>query len=87
MFYYLGQEPNDIFAWYQKLIGALPSWLWKPLGGCYRCWVGQCAFWFYLITYFKEYNFINHAFFISAAILLSIIYNYITTTNERIENH
>ena len=74
IFYALG-EPGMIFDWYQKLIGRLPELLWKPLGGCLRCFSGQVGFWFYLIVYFKEYNFFDHLFFVSATIFLSMVYH------------
>lgn len=75
MFVYLGQ-PGYIFAWYQKLIDPLPEWLWKPLGGCVKCFTGQAMFWYYI--FFMEYNFIQHLFYVSTAILLSMIYNKLT---------
>ena len=77
MFVYLGQ-PEYIFAWWQKLIEPLPNWLWKPAGGCFRCFVGQVCFWYYLIVNFKDYNVIEHLFFVSAGIGLSMIYDKIT---------
>lgn len=83
MFYVLG-EPGMILDWYQKLIAHLPEVLWKPLGGCLRCFSGQVSFWFYLITYFKEYNFLNHLFFASSAIFLSMIYHAIYTISAYI---
>jgi len=76
MFYALG-EPGMIFGWYQRLISNLPEVVWKPLGGCVRCWSGQVCFWFYLIKYFHSYNLIDHLFFASAGIFLATIYNYI----------
>lgn len=74
MFCALG-EPGEIFGWYQRLIDPLPLWLAKPLGACFRCFTGQVCFWFYLITYIHSYNVIDHLFFASAGIFLSILYN------------
>jgi len=70
-------EPGNIFSWYQKLIEGLPDWLWKPLGGCDRCCVGQTLFWAYLVIHFKDYNIINHLFYPAAGIFLIVIYDYI----------
>ena len=72
-------KPEEIFAWYGKLIDPLPEWLWKPLGGCFKCFTGQLCFWAYLVTYFHDYNLkdnlIDHLFFTSLGIFLSLIYN------------
>ena len=68
-------EPGMIFAWYQKLINPLPNYLFNPLGGCVKCFTGQVSFWFYLIKYFNSYNFIDHLFFVSLSIILSLIIN------------
>jgi hypothetical protein len=76
VFYILG-EPGMIFGWYQRLISNLPEWLWKPLGGCLKCWSGQVAFWYYLVTNFKSYNLIDHLFFTSACILVATTLNYL----------
>ena len=75
MFYETGQT-GEIFNWYQRLIGGLPEWLRKPLGGCVRCFTGQSLFWYYLIIHFKDYNIINHLFYPSLGILLATILNY-----------
>jgi len=69
------QEPEMIFSFYQKLIYKLPNWLYFPLGGCYKCLTGQVCLWYYLINYFNSYNIIDHLFFISSGIFLSLIYN------------
>lgn len=76
MFVYLGQ-PGYIFAWYQKLINPLPEWLWKPLGGCVKCFAGQCAFWYFIFT--QRYDFITHLVFVSVAILTAMILDKLTT--------
>jgi len=79
MFVYLGQ-PEYIFCWYQKLIDRLPDWLWKPLGGCYKCFAGQCMFWYYIIFLTGEgYDFFEHLFYVSAAIVLASIYDKLMT--------
>lgn len=76
MIYWL-TDPEEIFGWYGQLISKLPKWLWKPLGGCYRCFTGQVMMWSYLVIYFKEYNLIDHGFFIAGGIFLSMVYNLI----------
>lgn len=70
-------EPGMVFAWYQKLIGNLPEWLWKPLGGCVMCLCGQVLFWAYLIIHVQEYSLIDHLFYPAAGIFLVSIYDYI----------
>lgn len=71
-FYALG-EPGEIFAFYQRWINKLPEYLWKPLGGCFKCFAGQVAFWYFI--FFKEYDLIEHLFFVSAVILFVMIIN------------
>jgi hypothetical protein len=71
VFYILG-EPGEIFDFYQRLIGRLPEWLWKPLGGCPKCFTGQVCFWFFLLKNYASYNLIDHLFFVSLGILISI---------------
>jgi hypothetical protein len=75
-------SPGMIFSWYQKLIDPLPVWLYNPLGGCVKCTTGQVSFWFYLIVYFHSYNLIDHLFFTSSAIFLSLIIDKIWTLCE-----
>lgn len=70
-------EPGMVFAWYQKLIGSLPDWLWKPLGGCVMCCAGQALFWSYLILHFNDYNLIDHLFYPASGIFIVTIYDYI----------
>jgi hypothetical protein len=76
-------EPEMVFEWYGKLISKLPRWLYYPLGGCTKCFTGQVCFWTYLITYFHSYNFIDHLFFASFGIILSLIYDKIWTLSEQ----
>jgi hypothetical protein len=75
-FYSLG-ESGMIFNFYFRTIECLPSWLYKPLGGCVRCMSGQVALWFFLIKYFHSYNIVDHLFFCSAVILLTTLINYV----------
>ena len=77
MFSALTQDEHTLFSWYGKLIEKLPWYLYKPLGGCYRCFVGQLCFWFYLLNRvsLNEYDFFEHLFYISAGIMVSMIYN------------
>ena len=73
-------EPGMIFAPYQRLIGKLPEWLWKPLGGCCYCFVGQCSLWYFVIT--KPFNIIELLFFVSLSIFLTSIYEIIWNSGQ-----
>jgi len=75
-FYILG-EPGMIFDWYQKLINRLPEYLWKPLGGCYKCFTGQVLMHYYWITHLHNYNIIDQLFYPSCGILIVITLNYL----------
>lgn len=75
-FYILG-SPGMIFDWYQKLINPLPEWLWKPLGGCLKCFTGQVMFHYYWITHLHNYNIIDQLFYPSMGILIVITLNYL----------
>jgi len=75
MFSAIAQKKGSILNWYFKLIERLPEWLSRPLGSCYMCFTGQVCLWYYLIWHWKDYDFINHAFFVSAGIFASMIYN------------
>ena len=69
-------SPGMIFHFYAKLIDKIKwDWLYKPLGGCLMCFSGQIATWYYLITHFREYNFFDHVVFISAVILIVMIFD------------
>jgi len=72
MFCALGQE-GMIFEFYQKLIKKLPTWIYKPLGGCYKCLTGQVCLYYFIFT--KPFNIIELLFFVSAGILSSMFYN------------
>lgn len=76
-------EPDEIFAFYQRLISRLPDFIYKPLGGCLKCFTGQVCFWYFLIENINNYNLLNHLFFTSAGIFLSIIYNKIWQVSEQ----
>lgn len=76
MFYALGRK-GMIFEFYQRWISKLPDKFNYPLGKCVICLTGQVMFWFYLIKYFHTYNLIDHLFFASAGMFLSVIYNLI----------
>jgi len=77
MFSALMQDEHTLLSWYGKLISRLPWWLCKPLGGCYRCFVGQLCFWVFLLNRIalKEYDLFEHLFYVSAGIMVSMIYN------------
>jgi len=74
-------DPEMIFAWYGKLISRLPNWLYYPLGGCLKCFTGQVCFW-YFIFFIHPYNLIDHLFFTSSGIFLSLIYEWLWTHLE-----
>lgn len=76
VFYILG-EPGQIFGWYQKLINPLPEWLWKPLGGCLKCFCGQVLAHYYWITHLKNYNIIDQLFYPSMGIVIVLTLNYL----------
>jgi hypothetical protein len=76
-------ENKMIFHFYKLWLLKLPEWLSFPLGLCYMCFTGQVCLWYYIIFHFKEYNFIEHLFFISAGIMLSVIYKIIYNYADR----
>jgi hypothetical protein len=76
-------EPHEIFAWYQRLISRLPDIVYRPLGGCLKCFTGQVCFWYFLVTNIRDYNLLNHLSFTAAGIFLSIIYNYLWQNFEK----
>lgn len=78
---------NPLYNWIQcKLTSACHvSWwrkaLFKIIIHCEKCFSGQFAFWFYLITEFKSYSFIEHVFFVAFTIfIVSIVKNLYTKT-------
>jgi hypothetical protein len=64
----------DVHYWCEQ---HLPSWLFMPLIGCYRCVTGQMALWYYMMKYWTTYDPITHLAAITVAIYLSVVYNYI----------
>ena len=72
-----------IFHFYKLWLLKLPEWIAFPLGLCYMCFVGQACLWYYLIFHFKNYDFIEHLFFISAGIMLSVIYKILFNYADR----
>ena len=66
-------QPEMVLHFYYKWIDRLPTFLYKPLGGCNLCFGGQCGLWGYLIIYFHSYNFFDHVIFISGTILIVMI--------------
>jgi hypothetical protein len=69
------QQDKSLLKWYHSLIKQLPWYLYFPLGGCYKCFVGQFCLWYFIIT--KPFNIIELGFFISAGIFLSMVYHLI----------
>jgi len=80
MFVALGQDEGMIFYRYQQMIKKLPDWISFPLGGCYKCFVGQLCFWYYILT--KPFHLIDFLFFVSAGIFISVVYHFIYTFIE-----
>ena len=69
-------SPGMIFSFYARLIDRIKwDWLYKPLGGCLMCFSGQIAFWYYLFTHLRSYNFFDHIVFVSAVILIVMIFD------------
>ena len=75
-FYILG-EPGQIFGWYQKLITRLPEVLWKPAGGCLKCFCAQVLTHYYWITHLHNYNIIDQLFYPSMGIVIVLTLNYL----------
>jgi hypothetical protein len=75
IFYILG-ESGMIFNFWQRWIEKLPQWLYKPLGGCYKCLTGQAILHYYWITHLHNYNIVDQLFYPSFGILITIILNY-----------
>ena len=76
-------ENKMIFSFYKIWLLKLPEWISFPLGLCYVCFTGQACLWYYLIFHFRNYNLIEHLFFISAGIMLSVIYKIIFNYADR----
>ncbi len=81
MFHALGEKGmifNFYFAWLERRKErGLPEWLYKPLGGCEKCWCGQVLFHFYWITCIRDYSIIEQIYHPYPAVyLISHIHNY-----------
>jgi len=61
-------EPEMIFNKLYHLLHRLPGWLFNPLIGCVYCVTGQIALWYYLLTYWNEYNLLTHIVYICLSI-------------------
>lgn len=72
MFSALTQDEHTLLSWYGKLLNKLPWYLCKPLGGCYRCFVGQVCLWYLVI---KGETILEIMFLTSFGIMISMIYN------------
>ena len=86
MFSALTQDQHTLLSWYGKLLNKLPWWLYKPLGGCYRCLVGEVCFWYLIIKgetiqigfwylIIKKETIIEILFLTSFGIMISMIFN------------
>jgi hypothetical protein len=73
MFSALTQDEHTLLSWYGKLLNKLPWWLCKPLGGCYRCFVGQVCLWYLLLSH--NFHSFEILFLTSFGIMVSMIYN------------
>jgi hypothetical protein len=76
MFYALG-EVGMIFNFWQKWINRLPWYVRNPLGGCYKCLVGQSIFHYYWITHLHSYSIIDQLFYPAMGILIVTLLNYL----------
>jgi len=85
IFIWLG-DPEEIFGWYQRLIKDLPMWLWKPLGGCVKCFTGQVCLWYYIIAHYENYNVLNHGFFIAGSVFLAWLYELIFAVINKLKD-
>ena len=65
-------QPNELLCEYDNLIQRLPDWLYKPLGGCMKCFAGQLMLWGYIV-FEDHYNWKEHLFLVTLIILLSFI--------------
>ena len=72
---------EEVMSWYHRLIFRLPTYLYKPLGGCGKCLAGQIALWYYVCMF--DYSWYQHISFVTTAIFLA---NLIKITHDRIEN-
>lgn len=76
------------FTWNKQLLDY--EWLFKILGGCYRCCSGQMALWGYLglLWYYNlPYNLIEHLYVVSGTILLvSLLKPFYQWMNKRSES-
>lgn len=70
----LMDEDMILFKW-RTFVETLPEWLGKPLGLCEYCLGGQIALWYYLFTYFGDYNFLVHLVYITGVIFLIRVTN------------
>lgn len=64
-------EEGMILSFWGKWIDRLPTWLYKPLGGCLICFTGQVALWYYVFT--RKYNFVEHLSFITLSMFIVIL--------------
>jgi len=78
VFSYILTQEGEILAWYFRLIFKLPDWLFKPLGGCSRCFAGQIGLWYGFTLDWR-----SHIVLIFLSILLTDI---ILKIYDRIEN-
>jgi len=69
------QQDQSLLSWYHKAIARLPWYLCKPLGGCYKYFVGQVCLWYFIFT--KPFNLIELAFFVTAGIAASMVYHFV----------
>jgi len=62
-------EEGQIFSFYGRLLGKLPTWIGSPLGLCVYCFGGQIAAWYYPI-FMDGYEPEMHVFFVAITIFL-----------------
>ena len=75
-------EQGMILGWWYDLLKKLPEWLFNPLVGCIYCVTGQVALWYYLFTYWNEYNLLTHIVYICLSIFAVEIIMIIKTKTQ-----
>ena len=78
VFSHILTDQGEILEWYERIILRLPDWLYKPLGGCGRCFAGQIGLWYGFTMDWR-----SHIVLIFLSILLTDI---ILKVYERVEN-
>jgi hypothetical protein len=81
LFIRITTEPKEILSFYMRLIERLPEWLFKPLGGCAKCFAGQVALWTYPVIC-DEYILYVHLVTVMASVVVTYYLNLIINKYE-----